>query len=98
MLFFCKKNLNTLLIKYNIIKNLMNRKKRSGDINNKFKMYKDDKIIYKSSHHLHYLISLSNLKYLKKYAKMWKNVEFDFNNIIMCYYIYVIISQYLLSQ
>ena len=52
------------------MKNLINRKKKSEDIDDEIKIYKDDKMMYKSSHHLYYLISLLILEYLKRYAKM----------------------------
>ena len=70
MLLFYSENLNTLFIKYNIIKNLINREKKNENINNKIETNKNDKIIYKLSYRLFYLISLSTLKYLKKYAKI----------------------------
>ena len=65
MSFFYKENSNILSIRRDIIRNLMNRKKRSEDINDESKMNKNDKMIYQS-HRLHYLISLSILKCLKK--------------------------------
>ena len=51
-------------------KNLINKEKRNEDINDEIKIYKNDKMIYKSSHRLHYLISLSTLRYLKIYTKI----------------------------
>ena len=70
MFLFYKENSSTLSIRCDIIKNLINKKKKSEDINDEFEIYKDDKMIYKSSYRLHYLILLSSLKCLKKYAKM----------------------------
>ena len=70
MLLFYNENLNTLFIKCDIIKNLMNKKKKSEDINNEIEMNKNNKMIYKSLYRLSYLMSLSILKCLKKYAEM----------------------------
>ena len=70
MFLFYNENSNILFIKCDIIKNLMNKKGKSENIDDKIETNKNDKMIYKSSYHLFYLISLSTLKCLKKYTKM----------------------------
>ena len=70
MFFFYSENLSTLFIRRNIIRNLTNRKEKSEDINDETETSKNDKMIYKSSYRLSYLMSLPTLKCLKKYTKM----------------------------